>query len=329
MCKIIVVINKNPKLNSVIKKIVKANVEELAEEKDGYSVFRNSTDTHYIGTNAYDNIEKNLEYKGEYMYIVHTRTTTAGSAGLSGLHLQKMKGGYTYAHNGTVTKYSNVKLNSDSYYFFRHLIAKNKTITADVVSEEIKNTSFRGKGVLYNYLTNDLYFFNNMIGYVNVLNGCIILSSYDLEKKLNVEKTHSINGYTWKTKGKETAIKGILHSESIDDMYIHFKNGLLVEKKSIPNTSNFSSYSYTMYGNRKWDIEKQQWSLDEEEKHDIVANAKMDLTEEEKKNILADEELYIKEMISNGFTVNELQNEYSAIGSFEYPQLLSQLSIFK
>jgi len=246
MCKIFLVINKNPAVNKTVSDLVTANITNLSSEQDGYSVFRNDTSFFYDTDLAYKNIGSNLSYKNEELYIVHTRTSTGGSEGVAGLHLQTLFKDWIYCHNGIVDKFSGVAKHSDSYYFFKHYLKKYKgKVTPETINDHSQDTGFSGKGILYNKKTKDLYWFCNVAGQITILADCIILSNYDIETKKKEYQIKSVLGYQWYEEYKEVEISGIVHQSSIDNTYLHFKDGLLIDQAKFEN----KSYGQTGYYN--------------------------------------------------------------------------------
>lgn len=129
MCKIFLVINKNPKAIKTIKDLVNVNISKLSEEKDGYSIQKNNKTFFYDDSEiSYKNMNNNIAYKDEKLFIVHSRTSTAGDDNINGLHLQTLFDDWVFAHNGTIDKFSNVITNSDSYYFFKHLLDRKSVV---------------------------------------------------------------------------------------------------------------------------------------------------------------------------------------------------------
>lgn len=275
MCKIFLVINKNPKINQTVSDLVTANINDLSAEQDGYSTFRNDTAYFYDGEPAYKNIGSNLIYKNEELFIVHTRTSTGGSEGVAGLHLQTLFNDWVFAHNGMVEKFSTVAKKSDSYYFFKHLLKKYKKITPEIINNHSQDCGFSGKGVLYNKKTKDLYWFNNIAGQITILDDVIILSSYDIETTKKIYIVKSVLGYKWYEESEKIQIEGIIYQKSIDNCYLHFNNGLLIDTGTIENKS-YSGYSGVGYEGgdyefsngvykRKTKKEKELYLLDKEE----------------------------------------------------------------
>ena len=245
MCKIFLVINKNKEVNQTVSDLVTANITNLSAEQDGYSVFRDDISFFYDTDLAYKNIESNLTYRNEQLYIVHTRTSTGGSQGIAGLHLQTLFKDWVYAHNGIVDKFSGVAKHSDSYYFFKHYLKKYKGIVdPETINSHSQDTGFSGKGVLYNKKTKDLYFFNNVAGQITILDDCLILSSYDIETKKKEYEIQTVLGYSWYKEYKEVEISGIVHQSSIDNTYLHFKDGQLIDQAKFENKSYSQSGYY-------------------------------------------------------------------------------------
>ena len=234
MCKIFAVINKKKENAGTINKLIQANIEKIAWENSGYSVFREKTTTNYIGDNAYKvkNMTKNLEYKGEEIFIIHSRTATCGEDGVDGLHLQNING-YVFAHNGTVTKYNKVDKKSDSYYFFKHYLLRYNKITPENIVEWGSACGFSGKGLLYNPEKKDLIFFANMAGQITAIDNALIISSYEIETEFKKLEYKKILGFSWLSYEGKEKISGILHQEKLDDIYLRFKNGRLTSEADI------------------------------------------------------------------------------------------------
>jgi predicted glutamine amidotransferase len=245
MCKIFTVINKNPKNKALINRIIQANLGEISSEKDGYAVY-NGQSNFYLGQPAYENIESNLIYNNEPIFIIHSRTKTTGSDDIDGLHLQEING-YVFAHNGTVGKYSTVLKKSDSYYFFKHFLRLYKKITLEAVEKWTKKADFSGKGLLYNKSTDELYYFCNQPSQVLILKDALIITSYEPETTEKIFKVNKILGFKWYSESEEKEIKGILHQEQIDDIYLHFKAGKCKEQTAIKTREIGVYNSYTPY----------------------------------------------------------------------------------
>ena len=237
MCKIITILNKNKDNTEVLNKFISANIAPLCSERSGYSVFRDTDTFDFIGDNAYKNAHINMEYKGEQVFIIHTRTATAGAMDIEGLHLKKLDNRYIFAHNGTVSSFANVERYNDSYYFFKRVI--KSAINPKNIVHAIQKYGFHGKGFLYDTDKRIMYYFCNMFSYIHALPDCLIITSWEANIEITQYKSHNILGYTWyETLGKERL--PILKTEKIDDIYMKFKDLYLVEEESIAKST--SSY---------------------------------------------------------------------------------------
>jgi len=225
MCKIITIINKNKHNTSTLNKLLRANAEDLSREKDGYAVYEfdkgKGERRVFVGTEAYNNISKNIEYNGGEIYMVHFRTKTSGESGEEGLHLDKIQDRYVYAHNGTASKFSGKKTKSDSHHFFEELLSKELNIKN--INSTINESNFWGRAFLFDEKENRLHIFCNSFVQIYALKDCLVFSSYALEMKPKDGEIKIILGLPLTTKeSKEIQIIG--ESEMVDE-YITFLNG--------------------------------------------------------------------------------------------------------
>jgi len=250
MCKVITIINKNKKNTKLINNLLVANLNNLKVERDGYSVLRDGVTSFHLGLCDYQNIK----YAGEETYILHTRTSTGGEAGIGGLHLQNVKG-YRFAHNGMVSAYAGFKQKNDSYYFCADLVA-HKKITKRVIEKEIKICGFNGKGFLYHKKTGDTYIFNNSAIHVYGLENCLIFSSYALETEIKDVEMVEVLGFVHIEESNYGEKIPFLFEETIDDQFIHFSKGVVLEHQNMESTYGFwrnqqNQQNYKNYKNKK------------------------------------------------------------------------------
>lgn len=236
MCKIITVLNKNKANTEKINKILRANNLALCAERSGYSVFRDNYTFDYIGDAAYKNAETNFTYKGEEVFIIHTRTRTSGSMDTEGLHLKKLDNRYVFAHNGIVSAFQNVERFNDSYYFFKRVI--QKAITVKNIVKAIEKYKFSGRAFLYDTDKKIMHYFCNSDSYIHALPDCLIITSYDLNLEYTRYKSFNVLGYTWYEK-QDTEEIPVLRREKIDDMYMKFKDLYLVDSFNIGFRSRY------------------------------------------------------------------------------------------
>jgi predicted glutamine amidotransferase len=252
MCKIFLSINKKGELNNkTINQLLNANINDLSMEGDGYSVYRENRTYFYDGEKAYTNILNNLEYRNEEIFIIHTRTKTAGSSGIDGLHLQDI-GGWVFAHNGTVNKFAGVLKKSDSFYFFKHLLKRYKNLNAENVNKYTQEAGFSGKGVLYNPKEKTLIWFCNTPTQVYILDDAIILTTFKLTTSYTFYDYKTVLGYTWKVAEKRVEIGGIIHHEEIDNIFLKFEDGILKETGKIENRSYYYWGNGNNWGNNNY-----------------------------------------------------------------------------
>lgn len=228
MCKIIGVINKDKKNNKIINDLLEINAGKLAAEPDGYAVLREDRTFYFLD---YQNLISNIKYKNETLYLLHLRLATAGAIGYDGLHLKNINGWY-YAHNGTVTKYSKVNDNNDSFYFFKNLILKNnKEITKESVEKEIEKTGFNGRGVLFHPRKKELILFSTNELYVYGLSNCLIFSSFKLETKKTINHYKNVLGLYFidRVEKKEIQIK----KQVLNSVFFRFVNYKLQELEKL------------------------------------------------------------------------------------------------
>lgn len=230
----------------LIKEIIKANIGELSQEQDGYAVFRDGETDNFVGDEAYRYLDTNALYRGEKLYIVHTRTKTAGATGIDGLHLQPLSGNFYYAHNGMVRKYQNVLRHSDSYYFFKHLIRKYKgEISYDIVREHVTETGFSGKGILYDKSRDMVYLFVNQQSYMTVLDGALTFTSYEPVLKKTIYDTRKMLGFAYYSNKRTEDFRGIVATVTLDDCFMRFERGKVVEQRKMEGT--YAGYYGTWY----------------------------------------------------------------------------------
>lgn len=238
MCKIITVINKNKKNNTIINELLKSNIDQLVQEKDGYSLLRNNKPYYYIGDSGYRNIDKNIQYKGEQVYILHTRTATSIDRSIEGLHLQEIQGWY-FAHNGVIGGYHGVQDKSDSYYFFKNYL-KNHQPSKKILEKEISKRNFNGKAFLYNPKTKNMIFFCNSKSYIYLYKDCLIISTFELSFNKKTIITGSELGYTYIYEiDKSEPIQEPIYSEEIDDTYIKIQDTVKIK-------TELNKYDYTL-----------------------------------------------------------------------------------
>jgi hypothetical protein len=243
MCKTFVVINKNPANRDILSDVMLANIDKLSTEKDGYSIYRDGKTEFFQGDEDYALMPENLEYRGEEMLMVHFRSATAGARDKTGLHLQKINKRFVYAHNGVVSNFNAVKNFSDSYYYFRNLIVKaDYKVTTDAISQSLKDNTFWGRAFLYDEKLKTLHAWNTLTTYVYALEGCLILSSFDLETDVEDIEYKEVLGYTFKVEKEKRKIT-FLHESTFVDQHWTFKNGSLVSRAAIAKKVWSSGYN--------------------------------------------------------------------------------------
>ena len=242
MCKIITIINHNKENIPVLQKLITANVEKMAEEQDGYSTYRDGVSTFYTD---YKGIGDNLAYAGERIYMAHTRTRTTGGTGVDGLHLQRIKDRYVFAHNGSISKYADVKDKNDSYYFFDDLIKMN--ISKKNIEKHSEKSSFWGRAFLYDELLDRFHIFCNNPLYFTMLPDCLVISTFELviEEPAGEKKFNTL-GLDWfiETPGKR--IQGLLGTLDLDDTYMVFHNGKMSYRTDI-DTKKYEPKTPSIY----------------------------------------------------------------------------------
>lgn len=243
MCKIITILNRNQKNSETIAKIIKANSNLLSLERSGYSVFRNNQSFFYLGEKAYQRFEDNIAYKNEEVYILHTRTATAGSRDFDGLHLQPYQG-FVFAHNGMVLKFNHVIKKNDSFYFFKRII--NQDLTKDNIEKAINRYDFSGRGFLYNIEKKKLYIFSTNNLFVYGLPDCLIFSTFQLNLNVEKEEVREILGYPFVVRRFEEKIK-IDYEDEIKDSFLVFENLKLIESQELNINQGYyyQGYNYT------------------------------------------------------------------------------------
>ncbi|MCX7698857.1 MAG: hypothetical protein N2114_05275 [Candidatus Goldbacteria bacterium] len=250
MCKIITIINKNNKNCKKINEILNINADALKSEQSGYSVLRNNEAFYFLNYKYFNN---NIRYLNEKVYILHTRTATAGSLDIDGLHLKNING-FFWAHNGFVSKFADVKDFNDSYYFFNNLINKSAgLIDKKAIEKEINESEFSGRGVLYNPYSKELFLFATNSLWVYGLDDCLIFTSFELNLKSKKYFYKNILGLTFVKGIKEKEIKGI-KKQKFEKIFIKFKNDkldkleileIIEEKYKLFNSFNkFYDYEY-------------------------------------------------------------------------------------
>lgn len=245
MCKILTIINTKDSNNKILQDIITANVDDLKSERCGYSVLRHNKADYYLGDNDYKNFANNVKYNGEKVFAIHARTATGGDRDKKGLHLQK-RAGWFWAHNGIVSGFSSVKDYSDSYYFFMSLISQarldkvNNPFPKEIIEKACTDFGFNGKGLMYNPQSDVLQWFCNQASYVYLLDGCIIITTYELSLTIEEYTMASILGFEWITETKTTEIP-IIHKEKIDDCLLTFYKSELIQRVDV----KLRSYTYT------------------------------------------------------------------------------------
>lgn len=239
MCKVLTVIREENANIERIEKFVKAQIADLQGEKSGYSVYRDGKSSFYMGIENYnrDTMYKNIRYSGEKTYICHTRTATGGEMTEKGLHLQKLYEHYVFAHNGTVTKLSDVKDYSDSYHFFKTLtaIAEDK-VTYDDIEEMVNEFEFNGKGFLVDEKNEELhvwacgYSFGGI--YITIFEDFIALTSYDPELELKEPKLKTVLGFQFKEAEVKEEFEP-LYQEKKDDVYLKMEKHILTTRQEL------------------------------------------------------------------------------------------------
>lgn len=239
MCKIITIINKNKNNSKTLKNLIDINADALSREQSGFSVLRNNNPYYSLD---YSNFNKKIAYKNEEVYIIHTRTATAGAVDKKGLHLKSFNGWF-WAHNGLVSRFSNVEDYNDSYYFYFNLI-NNTSLTKKEVEDYINDYGFSGRGVLYNPYKNKMIIFATNDLYIYGLKDCLIFSSYQLDTKKNIIKQDYVLGWTFYKNAGQIEID-IENKQKISDVFIEIKNNKVIniEKLDIKKVGMFNYYS--------------------------------------------------------------------------------------
>jgi len=254
MCKILTIINTKPENNEVIQKIINANAEGLKQEKSGFSVLRDDKPSYFMDE-GYQDFDKNVEYKGEKVFCVHTRTMTSGALDETGLHLQRTAGWF-WAHNGVVSSFSRVKDHSDSFHFFSALLSKqpidrlNQPLSADLIQKTCSDLSFYGKGFLYNPKTEIVQWFCNQRSYIYVLDGCLIITTFELILTVTEESYSQVLGYFWMTNRTTTTIPTLFNT-FFDDTLMTFVNFKLVQQIAINTRQYYQPPATKTYVNGK------------------------------------------------------------------------------
>jgi hypothetical protein len=244
----------------------------MATQDDGFSVLRNTKTSFYLGDEAYYYMPTHTEYKGETIFGIHSRFKTSGSESVSGLHFNKLDNNWIYAHNGTVSKYTGVKMFNDSYYFFKHLLRKNTTLDQWAIEAEVKQAGFSGKGILYNTKSKEIFYFCNQPSQITILDGALIFSSWKIELERTIATYKRVMGYSWKVGEQKTVIPTI-HTEELDDIFIHIKNNKVIEQTEL---------AVSAWGYQNTPYKPTQQELDEIEA-EMEAEVKKEIEEEKKR----------------------------------------------
>lgn len=246
---------KKPEVKAQIYKHIQANLNQLASQSSGYSVYDGKATKNYLGDTAYtmDNIARNVQYNGASLWITHFRIATGGDRGVDGLHLQNING-YIFAHNGIIHELSNVLTKSDSYHFFNRIIQKSKKrkegiVDYELISQACGKYGFQGKGFLYDTKRNIFHFFNNQEGYITILEDTLIFSSYKLEDEIAQFDTYQVLGYRWNVYRSKERLES-LRVEKIDNTYLKIDKFQVTDEQSIDNYKAFPQYNYS-YGKGK------------------------------------------------------------------------------
>lgn len=287
MCKILTIINTKESNNKILQDIVDANIDELKQERCGFSVFRDNHTTFHLKED-YGNFAEIAKYNGEKVFCIHSRTSTGGDSNQNGLHLQKSNGWF-WGHNGVVGGFAGVKDFSDSYYFFMSLLSKlpidspNNPIEKDLIEKSCQDLRFNGKGFLYNPKSQVLQWFCNSPSYITVLDGCLIITTYVLTLKKEEYEYASMLGFEWITSTTETTIP-VLYSEKIDDCLLTFHNNIMIGRENV-KLQDYGNYNNTNYNNSATVV---------------VKDCRTNLTKKEKKRLKRIEEELDKEDRVNG-----------------------------
>jgi len=249
MCKIITIINKNPANNEVIKQVIQGNSEALKMERNGYSVLRNGEASYHLPS-EYGAFAENVEYNGEEMFCIHTRTSTGGDSDTKGLHLKNVDGWF-WAHNGTVSHFMGVKDYNDSHYFFNSLLQRlegeeyDNPIGKEAIEKACKDFGFNGKGFLYNHDKKIFQWFCNSFSYIYLLEGTVIITTWDMSTKMYEYDIKNILGFEYYTNVREFTIP-FLHTEKIDDTMLTMVDFELIGREKI-STRGYTGGYYNRY----------------------------------------------------------------------------------
>lgn len=264
MCKILTILNTKQENKEIIQDIINANIMGLKTERCGYSVLRQDKTDFYLGQDDYDRFEDNVKYNNENVFCIHTRTSTGGDTDKKGLHLQKF-GNWFWGHNGIVGGL-NVKDYSDSFYFFRALLATQKVDLPDamlsktVIEKTCKDLNFHGKGFLWNPKSKTLQWFCNSQSWIYLIDGAIIISTWEINLKKEEYSIASVLGYDWVYNVKTVPIE-VLHQEHIDDTILTFDDNFLVQREKLDTTVSWSNNTPACQYNNYYGMTKKQRKL--------------------------------------------------------------------
>lgn len=237
MCRLLTIVNHNPKNVPVINQIIGANLEEMSKQEDGYSVSDGRGGFTYMGKTAYRpaNVIKNTLYSGKSPYhFIHFRKSTAGDRTTTkGLHLQWLMNRFTFAHNGTISDFSSVKDYSDSYYWFKHyLMSFQKVVDYSTCLQYLSSKSLVGAAMLYDRRDDKLHLIIRKECPIIFLPDCIVFATFDISMVYKKKKYADILGFTY-AEDDETIDIPHIGQQKFDDVFLSMKKGILVEEGDI------------------------------------------------------------------------------------------------